>query len=162
MSSTHNHRIDDADQRNLPDVLDFAQLDRVVTHLKTLEGTELESTASEAQRLVEKLDNVRPVPQTVWMLLMRRKQRMGELEPHSTDYPRVLRRLQALCRYTRHLPDSCFIQSDITFEDRYPKHSTYLSDVYKARLENVPVAIKVVNVRLSTLAKNEKVRETHT
>lgn len=86
---------------------------------------------------------------------------MGKLRDGVEDYSRVLRRLQALCRYARRLPRAWSITEEISFPEQNPRHQSAQSDVWFGRLGQTEVAVKVIRVRLDTMTKAEKGKLSH-
>jgi predicted unusual protein kinase regulating ubiquinone biosynthesis (AarF/ABC1/UbiB family) len=70
---------------------------------------------------------------------------------------RAIRRLQALCRHSGHLPPSCNLRQRITLESDSPISSSAMSDVYKARTSDDEVAIKVLRVHADNRTEVRKV-----
>lgn len=81
-------------------------------------------TADAAQPLVERLVQVR-----LWLasyvtdeLTIVGCKCMDSVLPDNPLYPRALRRLQTLCRYTKCLPASCHLREIITLDNQHPFH----------------------------------------
>lgn len=85
---------------------------------------------------------------------------MGKHSNGTQDYARVLRRLQALCRYAKRLPRAWYTSGLLAFPESTPRHQSALSDVWLGRLGQIDVAVKVIRVRLDTVTKVEKVEFT--
>lgn len=82
---------------------------------------------------------------------------MNSVASDSVLYVRALRHLQALCRYTKYLPASCYLREPVTLLNQGPIHQSAFSDVYRGRLGAVDVAVKAIRIRLDNRVKVEKV-----
>lgn len=82
---------------------------------------------------------------------------MTELDHQSDVYRRAHRRLQALCRYTDHLPESCYIAWESVDVDNTSWKQSAMSDIYRGIYDGQEVAIKVIRTRMDNMKEIQKV-----
>lgn len=118
------------------------------------------STNSEdVQVLVEDLAQVSQFAFTLRRLYANMPvQWLSVLRPESSLYRRALRRMQALCRYSKHLPESCHLRGSLELVDDCPVSQTALSDVYRGRYGQDDVAVKAIRVWTDVNAKVEDLK----
>jgi hypothetical protein len=82
---------------------------------------------------------------------------MDLLDPESQLYTRALHKLRDLCGRARCLPVACQLPDNILLESPLPVSQGGFSDVYRGRINESIVALKVLRVHADDRAYLEKV-----
>lgn len=139
---------------------DINKIDKLIAKIKTANSNKTKEAKRITEGAIVGLDIVSVVLGSLLFLsaLIWCTKRLERTPPEDSSYARILRRLQALCRYTNYLPISSYIKDNFALDGNEPVHSSLLSRVYKVRTAQGHVAVKVLNVRSDNQAAIDKVK----
>jgi serine/threonine protein kinase len=78
--------------------------------------------------------------------------------PSNSLYGQRVQRLRRLCRSSGLVPTSCKIPKDVTLLSPMPVSQSHFSDIYRGKLDQRDVAIKVLRLHMDEIQTIQKVR----
>jgi serine/threonine protein kinase len=77
--------------------------------------------------------------------------------PSNPLYGQRVQRLRRLCRFSGLVPTSCKIPKDVTLLSPMPVSQSHFSDIYRGKLDEPDVAVKVLRLHMDEIQTIQKV-----